>query len=137
MGISRVASEIQIYSAVYSPALIEALALARGRPRVPRRGRVCTCECACVSPAEYGRALLSSPLFSSLLSFSLLQDAGSRELHGHAYCSQKSHLFRNKVAYLAYRTDRGALAVTYLTFGQVARVELEFARRKVLAVFPS
>lgn len=54
-----------------------------------------------------------------------------------AHRSRKSHLFRNKVAYLAYRADRGALAVTYLTFGQVARVELEFARRKVLAVFPS
>jgi len=110
MGISRVASEIQIYSAVYSPVVDR-----------DARALVCVHVCgACMGAHAHSRV--------SHGWLCIPQDAGLRTL---ARNSRKSHLFRNKVAYLAYQTDRGG----NVSDRQVARVELKCAPRKVFDIF--
>jgi len=111
MGISRVASEIQIYSAVHShSSLVETrMSLLSLSLSLSLSFSLCACACARLC---------------------ILQDVDSRTLRaarGNHICSIIK--LRN------FYTELTVLRLTYLTFGQVAHVELEFAPRKIPDIF--
>lgn len=111
MGISRVASEIQIYSAVYSPVVDRDVCVRRVRSRARARART--------RSRSHGWLCI-------------LQDAGLRA-NSLAHSSRGNHIC--SVTKLRILHTGPTVAVTYLTFGQVARVELKCAPRKVFGIF--
>lgn len=110
MGISRVASEIQIYSAVYSSVV--------DRDACVRCACVCVCVCVC------GRA------HTIAFAWPVVHPAG----HGLPRAARGNHICSVTKLRISHTGLIAAAAVTYLTFGQVARVELKCAPQTVFGI---